>query len=155
MWLGSRKVGLPETGRQEKIWRRVTRPGNAQTADVRGPEPRPAVELPILPHIAPVSTSIHRNFRRDCWWLGLLSTGIDKRWRPGRTYFPESHFEQTGGSTQQNESSGRVRRKSTHPGATWPEGIRCTLSGSECVALRARHRRRPSVQKQRPRSAYP
>ena len=43
-------MGLPETGRQEKIWRRVTRTGNAQTADVRGPEPRPAVELPIMPH---------------------------------------------------------------------------------------------------------
>src|ERR1035441_8957270 len=57
---------LPETGRQEKIWRRVTRTGNAQTADVRGPEPRPAVELPILPHNAPFSASV----RQDDWWLG-------------------------------------------------------------------------------------
>jgi hypothetical protein len=31
----------------------ATRTQNAQTADVRGPEPRPAVELPILPDIAP------------------------------------------------------------------------------------------------------
>jgi hypothetical protein len=28
-----------------------------QTADVRGPEPRPAVELPILPDIAPEEPS--------------------------------------------------------------------------------------------------
>src|ERR1035437_2813028 len=91
----------------------------------------------------------------DSWCHGLLSPGIDKRWRPGRTYFPENHFGRKGGSTQQNESSGRVRQKSTHPGATWPEGIRCTLSGSEFVALRARHRCRASVQKQRPKSAYP
>ena len=31
----------------------VKLPGNAQTADVRGPEPRPSVKLPILPDIAP------------------------------------------------------------------------------------------------------
>ena len=63
--------------------------------------------------------------------------------RQGRIYSPEGHLARV-------EACNR-----TKAGATWPEGIRCTLSGSEFVALRARHRCRPSVQKQSPRSAYP
>jgi hypothetical protein len=39
----------PEAGRKA-----VNLTQNAQTADVRGPEPRPSVELPILPDIARV-----------------------------------------------------------------------------------------------------
>ena len=44
----------------------ATLPGNAQTADLGVPEPRPPVELPILPHNAPFSASV----RQDDWWLG-------------------------------------------------------------------------------------
>jgi hypothetical protein len=58
-----------------------TWPCHAETADLGVPEPRPPVELPILPHIVPVPASVRHGY----WWLGLLSPGIpcrDVSYRP-------------------------------------------------------------------------
>ena len=76
-----------------------TWPCHAETADLGVPEPRPPVELPILPHIVPVPASVRHGY----WWLGLLSPGIPCR---DVSYRPDW-------DSTLSESSGGIARKRT------------------------------------------
>jgi hypothetical protein len=77
----------------------ATRTQNAQTADVRGPEPRPAVELPILPDIALDEPLLHYRL------IGVIrrfgdASAIGKRPRGSQALIMSDHSGRSVGSSR-------------------------------------------------------